>query len=118
VVSTFPDPRFCRTGIYNEKVKLPNYLNKDAHFSLIIGFVRIKDNLTFDVPMSTKYPNRTKINFNIPSILKNETIKEIRIIPNKMPGSLKSSISMKKRFQMVHIIKTMPWASIWESITL
>jgi len=68
--------------------------------------------------MSTKYPNRTKINFNIPSILKNETIKEIRIIPNKMPGSLKSSISMKKRFQMVHIIKTMPWASIWESITL
>jgi putative transposase len=55
-----------KNGDYNEKVKLPNYLNKDAHFSLIIGFVRIKDNFTFDVPMSTNYQNRTKINFKIP----------------------------------------------------
>jgi|LSQX01.2.fsa_nt_gb putative transposase len=75
-----------KNGDYNEKVKLPNYLNKDAHFSLIIGFVRIKDNFTFDVPMSTNYQNRTKINFKIPPVLDNKIIKEIRIIPKQNAG--------------------------------
>lgn len=68
---------------YSGKVKLPNYLDKDGFFSLIIGFVRIKDNFEFDIPMSTKYPNKMKISFNTPPVLKGKSIKEIRIIPKQ-----------------------------------
>lgn len=66
------------------KVRLPNYLNKDAHFSLIIGFVRIKNDYSFDLPMSRQYSNKNiKINFRLPAILRDKKIKEIRIIPKQ-----------------------------------
>lgn len=67
---------------YSEKVRLPNYIKKDGYFSLIIGFVRISKG-KFTVPMSNNYPNKRKISFNVPSILKDKTIKEIRIIPKQ-----------------------------------
>lgn len=74
--------RAKQTGSYKEKINLPNYLNKDGHFSLIIGFVRIKDN-TFTLPMSNNYKNKRKITFNLPPILKDKIIKEIRVIPKQ-----------------------------------
>ena len=70
-------------GTYNEPVKLPNYLDKEAFFSLIIGFVRIGSDLTFRLPMNNKYPNKIKMIFKVPPVLKGKVIKEIRIIPKQ-----------------------------------
>lgn len=71
-----------KSSSYEGKVKLPNYINKDGFFTLIVGFVRISKG-KFTIPMSTKYLNRRKITFNLPSILKDKVIKEIRIIPKQ-----------------------------------
>ena len=65
---------------YNERVKLPNYLNKDGYFSLIIAEFSLK-NYMFIVPLNRNHPNKQKISFKLPPILKNKTVKEIRIIP-------------------------------------
>lgn len=67
---------------YNEKVKLPSYLKKDGHFSLIIAEFSLKNDV-FKVPMNTNYPNKRTIFFKLPPILKDKTVKEIRIIPKQ-----------------------------------
>ena len=66
----------------NIKVKLPNYIDRNGFFSLIVGFVRLKNNL-FILPMNNSYKNKRKIIFNVPSVLKDKKIKEIRIIPKQ-----------------------------------
>lgn len=67
---------------YSEKVKLPGYLNKDGHFSLIIAEFSLKNDM-FTIPMNTNYINKKKISFKLPQILKDKKIKEIRIIPKQ-----------------------------------
>ena len=68
-------------GMYNAKVKLPNYLPKNSFTTLVIGFVRLNED-TFVIPYSNSFKkNHKKISIKIPPILLDKKIKEIRIIP-------------------------------------
>ena len=61
--------------------KLPHYLPKDGYTTLIIGFVRIKENKLI-IPYSQSYKKKhTPITINIPPKLVGRNVKEIRIIP-------------------------------------
>ena len=74
--------KLANDGRYNrEDVRLPHYLPKDGYATLVIGFVRIKDHKLV-IPYSNSFrKNHDIIEVNIPPILKDKTIKEIRIIP-------------------------------------
>ena len=64
-----------------KKVKLPHYLEKDSFFTLIIGFVRFKDNKLI-VPYSREYAkDHDKITITVPPVLKDKKVKEIKIVP-------------------------------------
>ncbi|WP_339006959.1 transposase [Fusobacterium animalis] len=69
-------------GKYNFKdIKLPNYLDKKGFTTLIIGFVRLNEN-KLTIPYSNLFSKEhKKIEINIPPILVDKKIKEIRIIP-------------------------------------
>lgn len=68
-------------GEYKEKVKLPKYLPKNSFTILVVGFVRLNEN-TFILPYSQSYKkNHRPIKINIPPLLLDKNIKEIRIIP-------------------------------------
>lgn len=68
-------------GEYKEKVKLPNYLPKNSFTTLVVGFVRLNEN-RFILPYSQNYKkNHIPIKINIPPLLLDKNIKEIRIIP-------------------------------------
>lgn len=68
-------------GMYNAKVKLPNYLPKNSFTTLVIGFVRLNED-TLVIPYSNSFKkNHKKISIKIPPILLDKKIKEIRIIP-------------------------------------
>ena len=67
----------------NKKIKLPNYLDKDGFTTLVIGFVRLKDDILI-VPYSNSFRKTHKeIAIKLPPVLKNKKIKEIRIIPKQ-----------------------------------
>lgn len=74
--------RLAKQGKYNHKdIRLPCYLPKDSFTTLVIGFVRIKDNKLL-IPFSNLYKKTHKpISINMPPILADKKIKEIRIIP-------------------------------------
>lgn len=74
--------KLAKKGKYNFKdVKLPSYLDKNGFTTLVIGFIRIKDD-TLLIPYSYLFASEHKrISIKIPTILKNKKIKEIRIIP-------------------------------------
>ena len=64
-----------------DDISLPHYLPKDGYSTLVIGFVRIKDNkLTIPYSRSFKKTHKT-IEIKIPPVLADKKIKEIRIIP-------------------------------------
>lgn len=68
-------------GLYNAKVKLPNYLPKNSFTTLVIGFVRLNGD-TLVIPYSNSFKkNHKKISIKIPPILLDKKIKEIRIVP-------------------------------------
>lgn len=68
-------------GEYKEKVKLPKYLPKNSFTTLVVGFVRLNEN-RFILPYSQNYKkNHMPIKINIPPLLLDKNIKEIRIIP-------------------------------------
>ena len=74
--------KLAKKGKYNFKdIRLPHYLKKDGFTTLVIGFVRIKDNV-LTVPYSNVYKKKhNTISIEMPPILKDKKIKEIRIIP-------------------------------------
>ena len=74
--------RLAKKGKYNFKdIKLPHYLPKDGYATLVIGFVRFKDTKLV-IPFSNLYRKTHKsISVNMPPILADKKIKEIRIIP-------------------------------------
>ena len=74
--------RLAKQGKYSYKdIRLPHYLLKDSFTTLVIGFVRIKDNKLL-IPFSNLYKKTHKpISINMPPILADKKIKEIRIIP-------------------------------------
>ena len=75
--------KLAKNGQYNGKIKLPNYLAKDGFTTLVIGFVRLKDDMLI-VPYSNSFRKTHKeITIKLPSVLKDKKIKEIRIIPKQ-----------------------------------
>ena len=74
-----------KQGVYNGKLSIPKYLDKDEYFTLVIGFVRINGNKLI-LPYSNSYKkNHKHIVITIPPNLKDKKIKEIKIIP-KLSG--------------------------------
>ena len=70
-----------QNGTYQRQVKLPQYLEKDGFTTLVIGFVRVKED-SWVLPYSNAYrKTHERISFSLPPVLKGKTIKEIRIIP-------------------------------------
>ena len=76
--------KLAKNGQYdNKKIKLPNYLDKDGFTTLVIGFVRLKDDMLI-VPYSNSFRKAHKeIAIKLPPVLKDKKIKEIRIIPKQ-----------------------------------
>ena len=75
--------KLAKNGQYNGKIKLPNYLDKDGFTTLVIGFVRLKDDMLI-VPYSNSFRKTHKeIVIKLPPVLKGKKIKEIRIIPKQ-----------------------------------
>lgn len=75
--------KLAKNGQYNGKIKLPNYLDKDGFTTLVIGFVRLKDDMLI-VPYSNSFRKAHKeIAIKLPPVLKDKKIKEIRIIPKQ-----------------------------------
>lgn len=73
--------KLSKKGEYNNKINIPKYLAKDDFSTLIIGFVRIKDN-KLKIPYSYQFrKNHNYIEIKIPPILRDKKIKEIRIVP-------------------------------------
>ena len=74
--------KLTKKGKYNFKdVKMPSYLDKNGFTTLVIGFIRIKDD-TLIIPYSYLFASKHKrISIKIPTVLKDKKIKEIRIIP-------------------------------------
>lgn len=74
--------KLAKKGKYSYRdIKLPKYLPKDGFTTLIIGFIRIKENKLI-IPYSNAFKKEHKsIEINIPSKLIDKKIKEIRIIP-------------------------------------
>lgn len=75
--------KLAKKGKYSFKdIKLPHYLPKDGYTTLVIGFVRISDDNKLIIPYSNKFRKDNKtISINVPPVLKDRKIKEIRIIP-------------------------------------
>ena len=75
--------KLAKNGQYDGKIKLPNYLAKDGFTTLIIGFVRLKDDMLI-VPYSNSFKKtHQEVKVKLPSALKDKKIKEIRIIPKQ-----------------------------------
>lgn len=77
--------KLAKQGKYDFKhIKLPSYLPKNSYSNLIIGQIRIKDNI-LTIPFSNtfkkKINKKIKIQIKIPLVLEDKKIKEIRIIP-------------------------------------
>ncbi|MGM9957818.1 MAG: RNA-guided endonuclease InsQ/TnpB family protein, partial [Erysipelotrichaceae bacterium] len=75
--------KLAKKGKYSFKdIRLPHYLPKDGYTTLVIGFVRISDDNKLIIPYSNRFRKDNKtISINIPPVLKDKKIKEIRIIP-------------------------------------
>ena len=76
--------KLARNGQYNFKdIKLPKYLAKDGFTTLVIGFVRLKDDMLI-VPYSNSFKKtHQEVKIKLPPVLKDKKIKEIRIIPKQ-----------------------------------
>ena len=75
--------KLAKNGQYNGKIKLPNYLDKDGFTTLVIGFVRLKDDMLI-VPYSNSFKKtHQEVKIKLPPVLKDKKIKEIRIIPKQ-----------------------------------
>ena len=75
--------KLAKNEQYNGKIKLPNYLDKDGFTTLVIGFVRLKDDMLI-VPYSNSFRKTHKeIAIKLLPVLKGKKIKEIRIIPKQ-----------------------------------
>ena len=74
--------KLAKQGKYAFKdCKLPHYLPKDGHTTLVIGFVRLNGNKLI-LPFSNSFKKTHKpVTITIPPILVDKKVKEIRIIP-------------------------------------
>lgn len=76
--------KLAKNGQYdNKKIKLPKYLAKDGFTTLVIGFVRLKDDMLI-IPYSNSFrKTHEEITIKLSPVLKDKKIKEIRIIPKQ-----------------------------------
>jgi len=76
--------KLAKNGQYNFKdIKLPKYFAKDGFTTLVIGFVRLKDDMLI-VPYSNSFKKtHQEVKIKLPPVLKGKKIKEIRIIPKQ-----------------------------------
>ena len=76
--------KLAKKGKYNFKdVKMPSYLDKNGFTTLVIGFVRLKDDILI-VPYSNSFKKtHQEVKIKLPPVLKDKKIKEIRIIPKQ-----------------------------------
>ena len=75
--------KLAKNGQYNGKIKLPNYLDKDGFTTIVISFVRLKDDMLI-IPYSNSFRKAHKeIAIKLPPVLKDKKVKEIRIIPKQ-----------------------------------
>ena len=76
--------KLAKNDQYNFKdIKLPKYLAKDGFTTLVIGFVRLKDDILI-VPYSNSFKKtHQEVKIKLPPVLKGKKIKEIRIIPKQ-----------------------------------
>ena len=75
--------KLAKNRKYNGKIKLPKYLAKDGFITLVIGFVRLKDDMLI-VPYSNSFKKtHQEVKIKLPPVLKDKKIKEIRIIPKQ-----------------------------------
>ncbi|WP_369710992.1 RNA-guided endonuclease InsQ/TnpB family protein [Leptotrichia sp. HSP-334] len=76
--------KLAKNGQYNFKdIKLPKYLDKDGFTTLVIGFVRLKDDMLI-VPYSNSFKKtHQEVKIKLPPVLKGKKIKEIRIMPKQ-----------------------------------
>ncbi len=74
--------KLAKKGKYDlRSIRLPHYLEKDGLFSLVIAMINIKDN-KLTIPYSHSYKkDHNQITINVPPILADKNIKEIKIIP-------------------------------------
>lgn len=74
--------KLAKQGKYAFKdCKLPHYLPKDGHTTLVIGFVRLNGNKLI-LPFSNSFRKTHKsVEITIPPVLLDKKVKEIRIIP-------------------------------------
>ncbi len=74
--------KLAKQGKYTFKdCRLPHYLPKDGYTTLVIGFVRLKENKLM-LPFSNGFKKTHKaVEITIPPILLDKKVKEIRIIP-------------------------------------
>jgi IS605 OrfB family transposase len=74
--------KLAKQGKYAFKdCKLPHYLPKDGHTTLVIGFIRLNSNKLI-LPFSNSFKKTHKpVEITIPPILLDKKVKEIRIIP-------------------------------------
>ena len=77
-----------KEGTYQEKINLPRYLPKDGYFPLIIPIRKrhnfAKDDWKFKIPTSRQYTREHgSVYITIPPNIRNNRIKEIRILPKQ-----------------------------------
>jgi putative transposase len=75
--------KLAKEGKYNYKdIKIPQYIDKEGHFTIIIAQIRIKSNGMLDIPMSPAFKRMYgKVSIKVSSNLTGKKIKEIRVIP-------------------------------------
>lgn len=70
-----------KSGVYQQKVKLPHYLPKEGYFVLIVPRIKVKDG-KFKVPMSYAFKRQFgEVILEFPERLNPDQIKEVRIHP-------------------------------------
>ncbi|MBN3946584.1 MAG: IS200/IS605 family element transposase accessory protein TnpB [Nostoc sp. NMS7] len=70
-----------KSGSYQQKVKLPQYLPQDGYFVLIIPRLKVKDR-KFKIPMSAAFKKQFgEVSIAFPDRLDSKAVKEVRIHP-------------------------------------
>ena len=97
-----------REGVYQEKVNIPNYLDKDGFFPLIIPIRArhnfAKDDWKFKIPTSRKFKRENgSVYVTVPPNLRGKRIKEIRILPKQKGRFLDAAFVYESVEEQVNI---------------
>ena len=97
-----------KEGFYQEKVNIPNYLDKDGYFPLIIPIrVRhnfVKDDWKFKIPTSRKFTRENgSVYVTVPPNLRGKRIKEIRILPKQKGKFLDAAFVYESLNELVNV---------------